>query len=183
MSTSIHAADVDPPLPQVTPWNAFYWTAGAEGVLRMQRCSACGRLQHPPASRCALCKSVSIEIVDLSGKGTVEAVTVNSQPWHPAFVEPYAIAIVALDEDRAVRLTTNVINVDSGDVAIGMPVRVVFHHVSDVWLPLFEPDSDRSPREPALGDVHVPSHDAERAPRTFNVPRLQDKFERNVVIS
>jgi acetyl-CoA acetyltransferase len=52
-----------------------------------------------------------------------------------------------------------------------------------VWLPMFEPDPGRSPREPALGDEHVPSHDAERAPRTFNVPRRQDKFERNVVIS
>ena len=125
MSTSIHAADVDPPLPQLTPWNAFFWTAGSEGVLRMQRCSACGRLQHPPASRCALCKSASIEIVDLSGDGIVEAVTVNNQHWHPAFIEPYAVAIVALDEDRAVRLTTNVINVDPDDVAIGMVQRLL----------------------------------------------------------
>ena len=62
--------------------------------------------------RCALCHHAELEVVDLSGRGTVEAVTVNSQPWHPAFVPPYSIAIVALEEDPAVRMTTNVVNVD-----------------------------------------------------------------------
>jgi len=174
---------VRPPLPLITPWNRFYWTAGADGVLRMQKCVACGRLQHPTSPRCALCHSGELAVVDLSGRGVVEAVTVNSQGWHPAFTPPYVIAIVALDEDRAVRLTTNVVNVDPHSVVIGMPVRVLFEQRDDVWLPLFEPDPDRDPRDPALAELQVPSHDRERAPRTFTRPSADTKFENNVVIS
>ncbi len=169
------------PLPQLTPWNAFYWNAGADGVLRMQRCEACGRIQHPPVPRCALCRSEALEIATLSGRGTVEAFTVNEQQWHPAFEPPYVVAIVSIEEDRAVRITTNVIGCEVDAVFIGMPVRVRFEEHGDVWLPMFEPDETRAPREPALGGGDVPSHDRERLPRAFVKP--VDKFERNVVIS
>jgi hypothetical protein len=29
-------------------------------------------------------------------------------------------------------------------VRVGLPVRVVFEHVEDVWLPLFTPDLERA---------------------------------------
>lgn len=170
------------PLPQVTPWNTHYWQGGADGVLRMQRCTACGRIQHPPVPRCALCHAESLEIAPLSGWATVEAFTVNSQQWHPAFEPPYVIAIVSVEEDRAVRITTNIVNCGSADVHVGMPVRVVFEQHDDVWLPMFEPDPDRATREPALGGRDVPSHDLERVPRRFTKPAA-DKFEKHVVVS
>ncbi|CAB4816098.1 MAG: 3-ketoacyl-CoA thiolase [Actinobacteria bacterium] len=172
-----------PPLPQVTPWNRFYWTSGADGVLRIQSCAACGRIQHPPAPRCTRCRHADLDVVDLSGRGVVEAVTVNSQPWHPAFTPPYAVAVVALDEDRAVRLTTNIVNVDPNTVVIGLPVRVVFDKRDDVWLPMFEPDPDTPMRDPALAEEHVSSYDRERGQRELTRPAMADKFERNVVIS
>lgn len=174
---------VRPPLPAITPWNSFYWTAGAENVLRMQRCAACERLQHPPMPRCALCHHAELRVVDLSGRGVIEAFTINSQPWHPAFTPPYAIAIVALEEDRAVRITTNIVNVDLDDIAIGMPVRVTFEQRDDVWLPLFVPDPERTMRHPSCAEIHVPSHDHERTPRVFHAPHADTKFERDVVIS
>lgn len=174
---------VRPPLPQVTPWNRHYWTSGAEGVLRMQRCAACGRLQHPPMPRCALCHAAVLDVVDLSGRATVEALTINTQQWHPAFTVPYTIAIVSLEEDRAVRITTNIVGVDPSAVHIGMAVRVCFAQHDDVWLPMFEPDPDRLTREPPLGAEQVPSHDRERAARVYTRPAVAEKFERNVVVS
>jgi acetyl-CoA acetyltransferase/uncharacterized OB-fold protein len=171
------------PLPQVTPWNAHYWHGGADGVLRMQRCAACGRVQHPPVPRCALCHAESLEITALSGKATVEAFTVNEQQWHPAFTPPYVVAVVSVEEDRAVRITTNIVGCDPSDVHIGMPVEVRFEQNDDVWLPLFAPDAARATREPALGGRDVPSHDLERELRRFVKPGATEKFERNVVIS
>lgn len=44
-------------LPLLEPGSAFYWTSGAEGTLRIQRCTACGTYQHPPFPRCAACGS------------------------------------------------------------------------------------------------------------------------------
>jgi acetyl-CoA acetyltransferase/uncharacterized OB-fold protein len=174
---------ISKPLPQVTPWNAHYWTSGRDGVLRMQRCTACGRLQHPPMPRCALCHHDELEIVPLSGRATVEALTVNEQTWHPAFTSPYVVAIVSVEEDRAVRITTNIVGCPPDEVHIGMAVRAVFEQHDDVWLPMFEPDPARATREPALGGRDVPSHDLERTPRAFVKPVAADKFERSVVIS
>jgi hypothetical protein len=54
------------------------------------------------------------------------------------------IAIVELDEQSGLRLTTNIVNCDIGGVVIGMRVRVLFERCADVWLPLFQPDLDSS---------------------------------------
>lgn len=171
------------PVPVVTPWNDFYWRGGADGVLRMQRCADCAKLLFPPGPRCPTCLSERLEVVDLSGKAVVEAFTVNHQRWHPAFDPPYVVAVVALAEDPAVRITTNVVGVDCDDVFIGMPVRATFEPRGDVWVPLFEPDPEVTPREPRIPTPMVASRDIEEpASPTRFVPRV-DKFESDVVIS
>jgi hypothetical protein len=39
-------------------------------------------------------------------------------------------------------LTTNLVDVEPEDVRVGLPVRVVFEHSDDVWIPLFTPADD-----------------------------------------
>ena len=165
-----------PPLPHLTPWNRYFWTSGSEGVLRIQHCRSCERLLHPPLPRCPDCRSDDLTATNVSGRGIIEAVTVNHQPWHPAFDPPYVIAIVALAEDPAVRLTTNIVNCPPADAYIGMPVRVVFEQRDDVWLPLFEPDPDTEPRHPRVPTPMVDSRDLATTPR--HLPRVVpfDKF-------
>jgi uncharacterized OB-fold protein len=126
-------------LPSLTPDNEFFWTAGAEGVLRFQRCQDCGRYLHTPTPVCRFCGSRSVEVEAVSGRGVVEAFTVNHQQWDPDLPPPYVVAIVSIDEDPGVRLTTNIVGCEPDDVAIGMPVEVSFRHVEDVWLPVFGP--------------------------------------------
>jgi len=53
---------------------------------------------------------------------------------------PYVLAIVELVEQPDVRLTTRLVGVTPGNVRIGLPLRVRFEQVEDVWLPLFEKD-------------------------------------------
>lgn len=127
------------PVPALTPENEFFWTSGSDGELRFQRCQDCATYLHPPLPVCSNCLSKNIEAEAVSGKAKVAAFTINYQQWHPAFQPPYIVAIVEIDEAPYVRLTTNIINCDLDKVEIGMPVRVVFEHVNDVWLPLFEP--------------------------------------------
>ena len=71
----------------------------------------------------------------VSGSGTIIGYTVNQHQWHPDFVPPYAIAVVALAEDPEVRLTTNIVGCDPEDVEIGQEVVVRFEHVEEVWFP------------------------------------------------
>jgi acetyl-CoA acetyltransferase len=69
----------------------------------------------------------------------VAGVTVNHQQWDPRFPTPYSVAVVALDVDSRVRLTTNIVDADGDELRPGMRVVPKFEHHDDVWIPLFVP--------------------------------------------
>ena len=129
------------PLPELTPENEHYWKAGADGVLRIQWCASCDLGVHPPLPTCPQCAE-GLEVRDLSGRGTVVGVTVNHQQWLPDLEPPYAIVVVALDEDPLVRITSLIVEADPESVGIGLPVEVRFEQHDDVWLPLFAPTGE-----------------------------------------
>jgi len=130
------------PLPQPGLSTEPYWTSGSDGLLRIPRCTACGKRTMPPLPICPSCGGRRIEMEPVSGRGVVAAFTINAQQWLPGFDPPYVIAIVALEEDDSVRITTNIVGCPVTDVHIGLRVRVVFEHAEDVWIPLFELDPD-----------------------------------------
>ena len=127
------------PLPALTPENEFFWTSGADGHLRVLRCTRCAFLVHPPAPVCPTCWSRCLEPAKVSGRGRVLTFTVNHHPWTPGIDPPYVVALVGLDEDARVRVVTNIVGCAPEEVTAGMDVQVRFEHIEDVWLPLFEP--------------------------------------------
>ncbi len=136
-----------PPLPELSLATEWFWTSGADGVLRIQGCGDCGRLVHPPTPICPYCRSRSAKPTEVSGRATVIGFTVNEHRWLPDFDPPYVVANVALAEDPSVHLTTNIVGCEPADVRIGQEVAVRFEQREDVWLPLFEPTgADRSRR-------------------------------------
>jgi len=126
-------------LPALTPENEFFWKAGEHGRLQFMRCSSCGFHVHPPLPICPRCQSREVAPQLVSGLATVVSSTINRQIWERGLESPYVIAIVELDEQPGLRLTTNIVNCPIEAVRIGMRVRVLFDHREDVWLPLFEP--------------------------------------------
>ncbi len=131
---------IEKPLPRASEDSAPYWEAAQRGELRMQRCGSCGQLRFPPAVLCPRCLSEDVEWTRLSGRGTVFSWIVVHQSQHPAFNAdtPYNVAIVELEEGP--RLHTNLVECRNEEIAIGMPVEVVFEPVSDqVTLPKFRP--------------------------------------------
>ncbi|HEX5586341.1 MAG TPA: OB-fold domain-containing protein [Acidimicrobiia bacterium] len=127
------------PLPVVTRTTEAFWTGGAAGELRIQRCQTCGYWIHPPVGFCPACESRDTAPEAVSGLATVASCTVNHQAWEPGLEVPYVLALVELDEQADVRLATNVVNCDVDDVHIGMRVQVLFEQHDDVWVPLFQP--------------------------------------------
>jgi acetyl-CoA acetyltransferase/uncharacterized OB-fold protein len=162
------------PLPELTPDTAWFWTSGADGRLRIQSCTDCGTLVHPPVPICPRCRSRAWAPTEVSGRATVAGFTVNTQPWLPSFDldPPYAIAVVALEEQADVRLTTNVVGCDPADVHVGQEVAVRFEQHDDVWLPLFEPTGETKPNP-----VPEPARFTPRPPLTT------DRFEHRAVLS
>ena len=62
-------------------------------------------------------------------------------PVVPPFEAPYVVALIELEE--GVRLVSNVIGIEPGEVRIGLPVEVVFERVDEeLTLPLFRPRGD-----------------------------------------
>ena len=161
------------PLPQLTPFNDWFWTSGADGQLRIQECSDCHQRVHPPVPICPACRSRSSSPTVVSGRGTVVGFTVNRHQWLPGFEPPYVIANVVLAEDPSVHLTTNIVGCAVDDVHVGQEVAVRFEQQEDVWLPLFEPTGATDPVE----RVPEPVRPTPRAPIS------RDRFEHRVVLS
>jgi uncharacterized OB-fold protein len=126
-------------LPEVTQYSEAFWTGGAHDELRIYRCQSCRRWFHPPTAACFRCRSRDVGPETASGRARVAAFTVNEHPWFPGFPPPYVVAIVELDDEPDVRLTTNIVGCQLDRLAVGLPVRVVFEERDDVWIPLFVP--------------------------------------------
>ncbi len=137
-------------LPQITDLNRNFWTSGSDGKLRFLCCNQCGYFVHPPAPICPRDLSKDLSAQPVSGSATVATFTINHQAWMPGIDAPYVVAIVEIDDQPSVRLTTNIVNCAAEDIAIGMKVRVVFEHrptpadQEDIWIPLFQPATGTS---------------------------------------
>lgn len=143
MSTpSSSTAAAEQPIPRRSPDTEFFWTAGAEGVLRILGCDDCGRLTHPPGPRCRHCRSAAVAPRDLSGRATLWSWSLVHQPFVTWLEVPYLLGIVAVAEDETVHLTTNLVAVAEDELSIGMPMTVCFEPVDWVHLPLFRPAGD-----------------------------------------
>lgn len=117
----------------------FYWRAGADGRLHIQRCGDCRRWIHPPGPVCPSCHSRSLAPEPVSGEGTIATFTINHKEWIPGFEPPYVFAFVELDEDPTIRIGTNIVGCPVDAVEIGMRVAVEFEENGEWFVPLFHP--------------------------------------------
>lgn len=132
--------DVGPrrPAAVLTDDNVVFWDAATQGRLVAQRCDGCGVLRHPPRPMCPHCGSLAIDVVELSGRGTLYSYAVLHHPQHPAFDYPLPVALVDLEE--GVRVVSNLVDVATADIRIGMRVEVAFEATADAGaVPVFRP--------------------------------------------
>jgi 3-oxo-4,17-pregnadiene-20-carboxyl-CoA hydratase alpha subunit len=128
------------PRPARTQDTAFFWEGVAAGELRIQRCTGCKALRHPPGPMCPHCQSLDWDALVSGGRGRVYSYVVAHHPPVAPFSYPNAIALVELDEGT--RLVSNLVGIDPARIEIGQRVRVEFTRVDDeLVLPLFRPAS------------------------------------------
>jgi uncharacterized protein len=129
------------PVPEPTPESKPYWDGLNEGRLLLQACAGCGKVRHYPRPLCDACYSFQVRWIEAKGRGTVHSWTVTHHAFNPGFKAelPYVLATVDLDE--GVRLQAPLRGVEGKDMAIGMPVRVIFERVKEgLTLPAFVAD-------------------------------------------
>ena len=116
--------------------SAGFWEGIQRHELVFQRCRDCGHWVHPPRPTCPSCRSFEKEWAVSTGKGTVYASVTYREAPHPGFEAPYSVILVEMEE--GVHLVSNMIDMHSEDVHIGMPVEVVFDDITeDLALPRF----------------------------------------------
>lgn len=113
------------PAPDPDDIGAFLWEAAARGELRIQRCSGCGLLRHPPSLVCSSCHRTGWDTVALSGRGVVYSYVLPRRPAIPFLDDDTVLVLIDLAE--GVRFISNLVDVsDPGCVSIGAEVEVDF---------------------------------------------------------
>lgn len=130
------------PLPASDRYSAPLWEAARRHELALQRCDECGAFQHPPGPVCRRCAGQALRFDQVSGRGSVYSFTVTHHNFVPGFEldVPFAVALVAIEEQPDVRLLTNLREVDVDRIQVGMAVEVVFEDLpGGTTLPQFRP--------------------------------------------
>jgi uncharacterized protein len=125
--------------PPMSPDTEFFWAGTQVGELRIQRCSSCGILRHPPGPACPSCGSMGkAEYQVAAGTGTVYSYVVHRHPPVPGKELPIVVALVELTEGP--RVMAELTGADPDQVHIGMPVRASFIRIDDdLVLPAWRP--------------------------------------------
>jgi len=119
--------------------SAPYWAAAKAHKLELPHCAACGLFIFPPRALCPTCWTPPVWS-QVSGRGTIYTFTIMRDSFMKGFPPPYVVAEVELEEQPGLRLVTNIVECDVGDVRIGMPVEVAFEDRSEtVTVPQFRP--------------------------------------------
>ena len=120
--------------PGIDRGNQWFWDGAANRELLIQRCSNCGKLRVPPAPMCGACQSLEWEPHPASGRGTIHSWILSHHPTEPD-AAPRIVALIELEE--GVRVVSNVIDANPGDVDNELPVELTFETYEDVTLPQF----------------------------------------------
>ena len=131
-------ADVLEPLPAPSLDDKPHWEGLRRHEFLIQKCNACGALQHPARPMCSSCLSQDPGWQKASGRGTVYSYTIILQATHPVWRDrvPYNVVVVELEED--VRVVSNLIGTPNEEIRVGLPVEIVYDDVTDdTTLPRF----------------------------------------------
>ena len=128
------------PIPVPNEYTKPFWDAAKDGVLKLQRCQACRRFQHPPYTTCVNCMSIDLAFEPVSGKGTIYTYTIMYHTGDTRFAAavPYASIIVELDDAPGALMASNLLGAPYTAAKVGRRVDVVFEKLNDeITLPQF----------------------------------------------
>jgi uncharacterized OB-fold protein len=127
----------DFPLPDLgDALSAPFFAAAAAGELRIPRCEECGAYVWYPQETCPVDGGVLVW-TRVSGRATLFSWAVVRRAFLPAFEDkvPFVTALVALDEDPAVRIATYIVHADPDALVPDAPVEVEFRALSFSTVP------------------------------------------------
>jgi uncharacterized protein len=126
------------PMPRPSARSEPFWSGCREGRLVLPVCPACGARALRAFAVCPQCTGTGLAWEQSAGRGVLYSWTVVWRPPDPAFVVPYAPAVVALDEGWW--FLSAVVGCAPDELREGLVLQVEFHPASDdLALPYFRP--------------------------------------------
>lgn len=127
-----------------------FWAAAARGELVIPRCAGCRRYVWYPKPECPGCGGRELPWETVSGAGSLFSWALVTRALFAPFETkvPYVTGLVALAEDPAVRIVTQIVDWDPQRLEVDMPVHVVFRDLEfpdeerRVPAPFFVPVSE-----------------------------------------
>ncbi len=105
----------------------------ARGEFLIQKCDGCGRHVFYPRALCPACGSAHLSVSAASGQGTVYSTSVVRQA--PKAGPDYNISVIELGEGP--RMMSRVVDMDPGEVKIGMAVEAFIGEIGETPVVLF----------------------------------------------
>lgn len=127
----------DFPLPDVDdPITAPFFAGAVNGELLIPRCKTCHEYVWYPQDTCPH-DGGALTWTPVSGRGTLFTWAVVRRAFLPAFEDrvPFVTALVALDEDPAIRLCTYIVGTAPEDLVADAPVEVEFRPLEFTTVP------------------------------------------------
>ncbi|RLT35227.1 MAG: hypothetical protein DWI59_04405 [Chloroflexi bacterium] len=121
------------PVPVPDELSKPFWDAVNEQRLVVQHCAACDRRQYPPERVCTECRSGDrLEWIPTSGRARIIGYTVmhDSRVRLLQADQPFNIAVVALEEDPAIRFFSHLPGTPADEVPVGATVEAIFPELS-----------------------------------------------------
>jgi hypothetical protein len=132
---------MDKPLPEPTPVTKPFWDGLREHKIKIQYSPSSGRYVFYPRVLAPGTLADDLEWREVSGAGTLYTFTVADRPTAPPWADalPQLLAIVELDEGP--RLSSELVDVDPGELRVGMRLKAVFHDSpgTDITMLRFAP--------------------------------------------
>lgn len=135
-------ADIPRPLPNLAePDTRPFWEATKQHELKYQVCNECGGVIFYTRRHCPHCMGFNLRWEQSKGEGVVYTFTIIRQIGHPVFRDrqPYAVALIDLDEGFRVVSNVLVPKEEVDTVKIGQRVRLDWEDYDEVSLPVFRP--------------------------------------------
>jgi uncharacterized protein len=129
------------PMPVPTPVTAPFWDALAEHRIRIQYSPSLGEYVFYPRVLAPRTLADDLEWREISGLGCLYTFTVAERPVSPHFIDDVPQMLAVVEWDEGPRVTTEMVNVQPGELRIGMRVRPVFvdHPEHGVTMLRYEP--------------------------------------------
>jgi uncharacterized protein len=127
------------PLPRVSLEARPFWEGCKQGLLLLQTCQHCGRINWFPRAFCYHCASSDFRWDRACGRARLESYSIVYRPMDESWASevPYTLALVMLEE--GIRMTTRLIHPADRKPTIDGPVTVRFVPIEGGFvLPYFE---------------------------------------------